>query len=336
MSTLRWGIVSSGKICHDMVVAIQALLPEEHKVVAIAARSKSSAEKFAKAHKIPKFYGSYQELANDPDVDIAYIGSINPYHVSITKTMLESSKHVLCEKPLGMNVREVKEMISLAKEKKLFLMEAIWSRCFPLYAKVREIIQSGAIGDVLHVLAQFGVEIANVERVSQKELGGGAILDIGIYTTQLVSMVFNAQTPNKIVATGHLSKTGVDESVSATFLFDQGGIANVFISTRAKLQNDAKIVGTKGTLTIGEPFWAPTRLDTPTGTLDFPLPAVGEQVNFGNSEGLCFEATEVRRCIQQGLLESPLLPHSETLLIATMMETIRKQVGVEYQQDNTD
>jgi dihydrodiol dehydrogenase / D-xylose 1-dehydrogenase (NADP) len=330
---LRWGIVSSGKICHDMVVCLQSLDQEEHRVVANAARSRSSAEKFAAAHNIQKFYGSYQELANDPDVDIAYIGTINPHHITVTKAMLQAGKHVLCEKPLGMNVREVKEMISLAREKKLFLMEAIWSRCFPAYDKIRELISAGTIGDVLHVLVQFGEEIDKVDRVSQKELGGGALLDIGIYTLQFISLSFNGQTPTKIVATGQLNDSGVDESVSSTFLYKRGGIAHSFITTRAKLGNEAKIIGTKGSLTLAEPFWCSTRLDTPTGTIEFPLPKVTGQVNFENSEGLCYEATEVRRCIQQGLLECPLLPHSESLLIATMMDEIRKLVGVEYPQD---
>jgi len=204
---------------------------------------------------------------------------------------------------------------------------------FPCLRQVRELISAGAIGDELHVFVQFGFAISNVDRVSKKDLGGGAILDLGIYTTQLFNLAFNGQTPTKIVATGQLNDSGVDESVSATFLYKGNGIAQSFISIRAKLSNEAKIVGTKGTLTIGEPFQCPTRLDTPTGTIEFPLPQVAEQVNFEGSEGLCYEATEVRRCVQQGLLECPLLPHSETLLIATMMEEVRKQVGVEYPQD---
>lgn len=163
---MNWGIVAAGKISNDFVTAVATLPDTDHRVVAIAARDLNRARDFAELHDIEKSYGSYEELAGDPNVEVAYIGVLNPQHYAVVKLMLENGKHVLCEKPLCMNEREAKELIAFAEQKKLFLMEAMWSRFFPSYQYLRQQIESGKLGDIREVHVSFGLNMENVDRLA--------------------------------------------------------------------------------------------------------------------------------------------------------------------------
>jgi len=334
MGPLRWGILSAGKIAHDFLVGTAVLPKDEHQVVAVAARKLESAKDFAKTHDIPKAYGSYEELVKDPEIDVVYVGSIHPQHLSLVKLSLNHGKHVLCEKPLGMNVKETKEMLELAKAKNLFLMEAIWSRHFPLYEELRKRLESKSLGDVLQVLVTFGQSMSEIDRMRLKELGGGTTLDIGVYCIQFAELVFG-ERPFKIITGGHLNADGIDDSTSTTLVFSNGRTATLVTHCRVDLPNEAYIFGTKQTLKVQAPFWAPTELEEVGGeVISFPLPPEKMKCNFVNSVGLHYQCHEVRKCILKGAIESPILTHSETLLIAEIMESIRKQVGVVYAQDD--
>jgi dihydrodiol dehydrogenase / D-xylose 1-dehydrogenase (NADP) len=164
--------------------------------------------------------------------------------------MLENGKNVLIEKPLTLNLKCSQELINLAKKKNLFLMEAVWSRFLPSYEFVMETIKNGVIGDVYHVSADFGVPMTGIERFSKKELGGGSILDIGIYAINIVEMAFGGETPTQIKAIGHLNEDGVDESVSAALKFKNGKTASISTHSKVKLPCEAQIVGTKGILKV--------------------------------------------------------------------------------------
>ncbi|KDR09314.1 trans-1,2-dihydrobenzene-1,2-diol dehydrogenase-like [Zootermopsis nevadensis] len=329
----RWGIASAGKISHDFVTALNTLPSEEHRVIAVAAQQLDRAKTFATEHNIPNAYGSYEELAKDPDVEVVYIGAINTLHLDIGKLMLDNGKHVLCEKPLTVNLKQTTELINYAKEKKLFLMEAIWSRCFPAYEAVKKELEAGTMGEVLQVIANFGVVVADVDRVKLKELGGGTILDLGVYVLQLAQFVFGPSPPERVVAQGELNENGVDTSTSITLKYKGGRTATLCTHARVKLPNEAFIVGTKGIVKILEPFWCPTSITTPEKTKEFILPNAPKPFNFTNSAGLRYEATEVRRCLKQGLLESPKVSHEESLILAQLEDEIRKQLGVKYDQD---
>lgn len=163
---LRWGIVSAGLISNDFVSALGILSPEDHEVVAVAARDIKRSYDFAKRFGIPKAYGDYKQLAKDPKVEIAYVGVINTQHFEVTRLLLENGKHVLVEKPLCMNQKEAKELIELAQRKKLFLMEAIWSRFFPSYKYVAEQIKNGKLGEIKSVETEFGNQISHFDRIS--------------------------------------------------------------------------------------------------------------------------------------------------------------------------
>ena len=193
----KWGIASAGRISHDFANALSIHL-DKHKVVAVAARSIDRAQEFAKKFDIQKAYGSYEALAADQDVEVVYIGAINTEHIKLCKLMFAGGKHVLCEKPLALNVHETKEIVDAAQNNKVFLMEAIWSRFIPSYIKVREDIEKGVIGDVLHSESLFGAKNDHLDRILKKELGGGTVLDTAIYCVNWSQFVHGGQRPKKV------------------------------------------------------------------------------------------------------------------------------------------
>ncbi|KAL0271189.1 UNVERIFIED_CONTAM: hypothetical protein PYX00_008361 [Menopon gallinae] len=328
----RWGIVSAGRISYDFALALKTLPADEHVAIAAASRSLVKATEFCSQHNIPKAYGSYEELANDPNVDVVYIGSINPQHLPLGKLFLNAGKHVLCEKPLCMNKKEVEELIAIAKEKNLFLMEAIWSRFTPLYQKMKEEINNGTIGDIVHIQANFGADLINKKRVTTKELGGSVILDIGVYTIQIATLLLGK--PDKIHASGQLNSDGVDENMNVIFSYKNGQSAMLSAHSKITMDNEATVYGTKGTIVLHTPFWCPTSMTIQGKKFGIQLPAIDSgEFKHINSAGLRYEATEVRKCLMNGSKESSVMPWSESLLIAEIEDEIRRQIGVVFTQD---
>ncbi|XP_053975738.1 trans-1,2-dihydrobenzene-1,2-diol dehydrogenase-like isoform X2 [Hylaeus volcanicus] len=328
----KWGIASAGKISHDFVTALGTLPQSDHVVVAVAARELSRAQAFADLHKIRKAYDSYAKLAQDKDIDVVYIGALHPQHYEITKLMLNHGKHVLCEKPLTMNLKQTTKLINLAKQKKLFLMEAIWSRCFPVYETIRKEIDSGTIGEVYQVLVNFGFNLSDVDRITKKELGGGTVLDLGVYVIQFASFIFNNEAPQSVQASGVLNEEGVDMSVSVSFQYKNNRTATLVTNALVNLPNEAYVIGTKGMIKVPS-FWCPLTAELPSGTFTVPLPEGAHKFNFINSAGLSYEAEEVRQCILKGMIESSKVSHNDSLLIARLQDEIRRQVGVVYPED---
>lgn len=330
----RWGICSAGKISHDFSVALWTLTPEDHEIVAVAARDLQHAQEFAKKHNIPRAYGSYDELAQDPDIDVVYIGTIHPYHLSTGKLFMKSKKNVLIEKPLAMNSREVKELITAARDNSVFLMEAIWTRFFPVSLEVRRLLGQGEVGDVQMVRADLGAPLTHIPRLAERELGGGALLDLGIYCLQFVFMVFNGERPESIQATGHRIDSGVDGTAVLVLKFSGNRLAICTCSITMMSTCDAVIIGTKGTIKVPNHMWCPTTLEVNGKETGFPLPEAGMQLNFTNSTGLRYEAEEVRRCLLKGLKESPGMLWAHSSLLAEVIDEARRQLGVTYDQDN--
>ncbi|CAI5646026.1 unnamed protein product [Oreochromis niloticus] len=330
----RWGLCGAGKISHDFSVAMKTLPPGDHQIAVIASRSIDRAKDFARKHGIPKAYGSYEELANDPEIDIVYLGVLHTEHWRVGMLFFKAGKNVLCEKPFAMNSREVKDLVATAKKNNVFLMEAIWSRCFPVYAEVRRLLAEEAVGDVKLVKGYFGSPQLDIPRSVQKELGGGALLDIGVYCLQFVLMVFNGERPESIQATGVLLDSGVDESVAVTMKFSRKRMALCAFSIAARLPNDAVIAGTKGSIKVLDPMHCPTKLVVNDKETEYPLPEPCLPLNFTNSTGLRYEAAEVRQCLLKGLKESPRMPLADSVLLTEIMDEIRKQVGVVFSQDS--
>ncbi|XP_029937023.1 trans-1,2-dihydrobenzene-1,2-diol dehydrogenase-like [Myripristis murdjan] len=329
----RWGICSAGKISHDFTVALRTLAPQDHEIVAVAARNLEHAQEFAKKHNIPRAYGSYEELAKDADIDVVYVGTIHPHHLSSGTLFMRSRKSVLVEKPLAMNAREVRALITAARDNNVFLMEAIWTRFFPVSLEVRRLLAQGDVGEVQMVRADLGAPLTHVPRLAEKNLGGGALLDLGIYCLQFVFMVYNGERPESIQATGHCLDTGVDGTAVLVLKFSGNRMAVCTCSMTMMLTCDAVISGTKGTIKVPHHMWCPTTLEVNGKERQFPLPEPGMPLNFTNSTGLRYEAEEVRRCLLQGLKESPGMPWSDSSLLAEVMDEARRQLGVTYDQD---
>ena len=335
---LRWGIFSAGKISHDFVVSLGTLPETEHKVVAVGARSLEAAQKFAATHGIPHAYGSYEEVAADADVDVVYVGTINPTHLAVSTMAIGKGKPVLCEKPLTMNVSDTEALLRTAKEKGVFLMEAVWSRFFPAMVELRRMLAEKTIGEVKYINATFCRRRSpqtSARRLFDPNLGGGAVLDVGVYVLNITSMVFGGEQPESIYAKGQVTEEGTDNLAAITLVYKGGRIAQLTCSTAYDLPCEFAICGTKGEIKIPETFWRPTKIETPEGVKEFPLPKSSLPYNFGNSTGMRYEAEEVRKCLKEGEKESVVMSHRETLLVAKMMEEVMKQIGVIYFKTST-
>lgn len=334
---LRWGIATVGKISHDFVCALSTLPSSEHVVVAAAARETSAAKEFAEDHQIPKFYGGYESLAKDPEIDVVYIASVNSKHYELSRMMLDHGKHVLCEKPLSVNSKQTQALLKYAKNKGLFFMEAIWSRYFPSYIYLKEQIKNGALGEVTEVDVEFGFPLTEVEIVrygpESKQLGGGTILDLGVYTIQVSLWAFD-DNPINIEATGQLGPYGVDIEMKGKLTFPNGGVAKIRTSATEGLRNSAIIKGTKGTIELYD-FWCPVKLkDSDDKIIEWSLPTPKWDCVLLNSCGMRFEASEVKRCIDAGLLESPSVSHQESARISKIQDSLRSQLGVKMPEDD--
>lgn len=245
---LKWGIAASGRIANDFVNAIGTIDGNHHEIVAVADIKLKFAQNFAEKYNIKKFYEGFEDLANDPDIDIVYVGTLNPYHYTVTRLMLEYGKNVLCEKPICLCYEDAKHLYELAAKKNVFLMEAMWSRCFPSYKRLIEILDSNEIGDICEVQVSHGFKALDVERITTRSLGGGITLDIGIYTVQLAQFIFK-KYPRKISATGKLVG-GVDIESEITLEYDNGAQLLAKVSGLKDLDNKAIIRGSKGQITV--------------------------------------------------------------------------------------
>ncbi|XP_062918841.1 trans-1,2-dihydrobenzene-1,2-diol dehydrogenase-like isoform X1 [Mobula hypostoma] len=332
----RWGICSAGRISHDFVVALKTLPDTDHQVetgrraVAVASRDFSRSRDFAERHQIPIYYGSYEELANDPNVDVVYVGTINTQHLDMTLLMLQAGKNVLCEKPMAMNLRDVQKLVCTARACNCFLMEGLWSRFFPVYDKIRSLLSRNHVGEVKMVRAEFGTWMLETPRVVEKELGGGVLLDIGCYCVQFACMVFNGEKPDSIHATGFLTEKGIDETVTIVLKYSRKRMAILTVTMATQLPNQAVISGTKGIITVPSHMWCPTSLTVNGVIEEFPLQTPSQPLNFTNSIGLRYEAEEVRRCLQKGLKECSQVTLADSELMMSILDEVRKQLGVEY------
>lgn len=324
---IKWGIMGCGSIANKF--ASDLPLTKYGKLVAVGSRSKAKAKKFAALHGAELGYSSYEELAADPQVDIVYVATPHPYHMDNALLAISNGKHVLCEKPIAMNAKQTRRMITAAQRKGVFLMEAMWARFFPSLARIRKWIADGRIGQVLAVEADFGIhfKVGPKHRLFNPELGGGALLDLGIYPVSFASMVYKTQ-PKKIISVMHKAKTGVDDQAVITFEYANGATASLSTSSRLALQNEARIFGTKGSIIVHPWFLFSNRLTLQINgksekNIDLPYPGTG----------LHFEAEHVHNCLKKGVMESPVMPLDESLAIMQTMDKIRKQWNLTYSNE---
>ncbi|KAL3842951.1 hypothetical protein ACJMK2_020922 [Sinanodonta woodiana] len=330
----RWGCIGAGNISNDFFKAIRLVLPkEDHQLVAVAARDQKRAHEFADKHGFSKAYGSYEEVASDPDVEVVYIATLHNSHAELSIMMLNAGKHVVCEKPMTTNSKQQQQVFSVAQEKKLFFMEATWSRFFPVYEQIRKELANGTLGTVKLVQTRFCIPVFSAPQVNTLELGGGGLLAIGFYGVQFACLVFGDEKPEKITAEGCITPEGVDECGTIILKYSGNRMATLLYHTNAgEGDNSASILGQKGRIEVRAPFWCPTKVTTPTGDYEFTLPD-DKGFNYINSAGLAFEAKCTRECIQNGCTECSLMPHRQSQLMMEIMDEARRQMGVVYPEE---
>ena len=319
---IRWGIIGPGAIAASFAESMGYVVGGE--VTAIASRSMERAVAFGERFGIAGRYTTTEELAAAPDVDAVYVATPHSRHEADTLAALEGGKHVLCEKPFALNAQQALRMATAAQERGLFLMEAIWSRFLPAYRTLADLLAEERIGRPRLVEADFGFHMAfdPSHRLFDPALGGGALLDLGIYPVQLCSFVLGPI--EHIVADGVLGASGVDELVSAVLRHANGGLGVVKASSRIGLACTARISGTDGWIDL------PAFMHCP-GSVSVTARGKSEVIEAGfPGGGLQFETMEAQRCINAGLGESPLIPLTESVALAAALDTIRAQVGVVY------
>ena len=321
--TIRWGILGPGNIARKFAIGLSALPDAE--LTAVGSRSVEKAAEFARDFNIPNKHSSYVDLANDPDVDVVYVATPHPFHREHSILCLKAGKAVLCEKPLAINAQEGEEIIRCARETKKFLMEAMWTRFLPVMARVREWLAEGAIGEVRMLTADFGFRSGwdPEGRLLNPKLAGGALLDVGVYTVAMASMVFGQQ-PSRIASMAHIGETGVDEQSAMLLGYDTGQLAILSCAVRTNTTQESRIIGTEGAIHIPD-FWHATSATLSVSGKD----TVQIEIPF-DGNGYNYEAAEVMRCLRAGKLESDIMPLDESLSIMETMDKIRVQCGLRY------
>ena len=320
---LRWGIISTGRIANDFAEGVAQL--EDASVLAVASRTQEAADEFGARHGVERCYASYEALAADPDLDAIYVATPHPFHAPNCILCLEAGKAVLCEKPFTINTVELEGVVALAREKGLFLMEGMWSRFMPATVKLRELLATGVIGDINIVDIDFGFRAPfnPQHRLFAPALGGGALLDIGVYSLSFASMVLGK--PGRVVSMAHLGASGVDENAAIILGYESGALTTISTAIRTSTPQRAVINGTLGRITMHPPYWFPERITlevygAESTVMDIPM----------NGNGFNHEAAEVARCIGAGQLESEIMPLDESLEIMRTMDEIRAQWGLRY------
>lgn len=323
---IRWGILATGLIAHQLAQALQD--SPTAVITAVGSRTQASADQFGDQWNIPNRHASYEALAQDPDVDVIYIATPHSHHYDNMKLCLNAGKHVLCEKAFTLNAAQATECIALARQKNLFLMEAIWTRFLPAIAQVRDWVAAGEIGDVRLIQADFCFHLPYdpAHRLYNPELGGGALLDLGIYPLSFTTMLLGF--PASVQSQAHLSPTGVDELDNMLLVYENGATASLTCSMRLDRPREAFVVGTAGYIKVHQPFFYPTQLTLAKHGRDPETHTIPYQSN-----GYLHEVEEVHACLQAGRTESNLISLDETLNLMKFMDERRAEWGVRYPQE---
>jgi len=328
-SKIRWGILGCGRIARKFAADLRLVADAE--LTAIASRNKVTLELFAKDFPCTHYHISYEALAADNDVDVIYVATPHSHHYEHTMLCLNHNKAVLCEKAFAINSSQAIEMINTAKKKKVFLMEALWTKFLPHYKKLQELLRQKTLGDIKSVLVNFGFKTSgnSPQRLFDPLLGGGTLLDIGIYNVFITLSILGK--PDTIEATMTPSSTGVDEQLAVLFKYNSGAMAQLFSSFVTNLPIQAEINGTEGSITLTTRFYEPST----TIQLYRQMPgekeiiAVEKEVGFGYQ----YEARHVNECLKSGLIESPIMTHGDSLLLMEILDRIRSKARIEYPAD---
>jgi len=336
-STIGWGILATGKIAQTFARDL-ALVPG-CRLAAVGSRRLEAAQEFAAAYAgegTPTAHGSYEDLVDDPAVDVVYIATPHALHLDNVRMAFEAGKHVLCEKPVTLDTADAEEMVRLAGEHDRFLMEAMWTACHPVVRALADRLRSGELGGPRHLHAELGfrVEAPPEDRMLNPALGASALLDMGIYPLTFTHLMLGEATA--LHGTADLSEGGIDFDVAMTGRYPGGALATLTASMSSWSSRSAAIATDRGRIDVAD-FHHPQRATfTPyvqaEGSWVFvpgePVEIVGAEPVIGQGYGN--EIAEVNRCLREGLRESPLVPHAQTLTILRQMDDVRRQVGVAF------
>ena len=320
---LRWGILATGWIAE---LFVKDLLLTGHAVTAVGSRSQASADRFAKDFGIGTAHGTYEALAADPNVDIIYVATPHPQHAAAAKLALHAGKHVLVEKAFTLNAAEAADLVELAQAKGLVVLEAMWTRFLPHMRRLRDIIAAGTIGEVRSVTADHRQKLPDdpKHRLNALELGGGALLDLGIYPISFAWDILGK--PSVIRALATFRDTGADAQVATVFMYDSGAMATTLSSSNSAGPNRACVVGTMGRIEIDRTWYAPTSFrvyDNDNAVIETFDGSV-------EGRGMQFQAEEVERLVVAGLTAGEILPPSESVAIMATLDEVRRQIGLRY------
>ena len=328
MKPVRWGILGCGKIANKFAVDLK--LVDGAVLYAAASTDVSRARSFASTHGAAHAFGSYSELCAS-DVDVIYVATPHGLHHGHVLLCLDHGKPVLCEKAFTLNLRQLDELISLAGNKKVFMMEAFWTRFIPQYIRMRQVVESGLIGDIKMISADFGFKAADppAPRLYEPSLGGGALLDIGIYPVFLALSLLGR--PSTVSAVMSPYPSGVDEQVAMNLQFPSGALASLHASFAADTPVEARINGTRGRMVLTPRFHNPT-------SSQVVLELAGREPEIlvepsGHGGGYQYEARHVQECLAAGLTESPLLPLDFSRLLMETLDRIRAACDIKYPAD---
>jgi len=320
---IYWGILGCGQIAGKFAQSIQGV--SDAILYAVASRSEEKARLFGQQHKAVQYYGSYEEMINDKEVDAVYVATPHNMHFDHAMMSIMAGKAVLCEKPLTVNASETKALIDAARREKTFLMEAFWTRFLPSTRKLLELIDSGIIGECRLLQADFGYNLPfdAEHRSYNPDLAGGALLDVGIYPINLAQMIFR-DDPLEI-STSHIpAPTGVDAQSAYIFTYPSGSLAVMNAAVNVDTQHNAWIYGSKGFIHMPDFFHATMLHVHPEGKKPETLSIPFESTGYG------YEAIELMNCLRAGIMESQVMPLSESLKIMQIMDRIRDQWGLKY------
>ncbi|HEY6976035.1 MAG TPA: Gfo/Idh/MocA family oxidoreductase [Chitinophagaceae bacterium] len=328
--TIRWGILGCGRIARKFASDLR--LVKDAELIAVASRSIETAQAFANEFPAKHIHDSYGALVNNDDVDVIYVATPHSHHYEHTTLCLQHNKAVLCEKAFAVNVKQAKEMITLAREKKVFLMEALWTKFLPHYNKMQQMIRDGMIGEVKSVLVNFGFKpVPPVPpRLFDPVLAGGTILDIGIYNVFIALSVLGK--PDSIDAVMTPASTGVDEQCSVILRYDNGAIAHLFSTFSSNLATEADICGTTGRIRLSHRFYAPDSSIQyyPDTVNNCEIIPVEKEEGWGYQ----YEARHVGECLRNNVKESPVMSFADSILLMETLDSIRKRAGIHYSVDS--
>lgn len=324
MQPIRWGILGTGTMARQFAEGLKSASGAQ--LHSVGSRTADAAERFGNLFHVPRRHASYTALAEDPEVDVIYIATPHPLHKDNSTLCLNTGKAVLCEKPFTINRAEAETVVSCARRNQCFLMEAMWTRFLPIVRKVHEWVDSGIVGEVRMVRADFGFRAEYIEEplLFAPEMGGGGLLDVGIYPISLAALFLGTQ-PCAVSSLATLGKTGVDEQNAILLQYSNGALAMAASAIRTETPQDACIIGEKGYILLHAPFWRGS-----AATLHLPGKEP-QQVNIplcGN--GYNYEAEAVMECMRMGKKECNLMPLDDSIAIMGILDAVRAQWGLRY------